>query len=223
VGGHRLPTTAHHGRRALLLSAATALAGAAFITVGLTDHTHHEEPPLSVAEANGTRAPAHVASPGVRPMRSASAPATVSIPTIGVRSDIVRLGQQTDGSMEVPAVGPDYDKAGWYRYSPMPGSRGPAIIVGHLDSAADGPSVFYRLGSLRPNDTVRVTRVDGSVVVFAVDTVSRYHKSDFPSELVYGDTHNAALRLITCGGRFDEASGHYLDNVVVTASMIRSA
>jgi len=154
-------------------------------------------------------------------MQAASAPVTVSIPAIGVRSHLLRLGQQSDGSMEVPPAGPDYDKAGWYRYSPMPGSRGPAIIVGHLDSAADGPSVFYRLGSLRADDRVRITRLDGSVVVFAVDTVSRYHKSDFPSGLVYGNTNNAALRLITCGGRFDGASGHYVDNVVVTASMVR--
>jgi hypothetical protein len=120
--------------------------------------------------------------------------------------------------MEVPA-GAHYDLAGWYRYSPVPGALGPAIIAGHVDSAVRGPSVFFKLGSLRPHDTVLVMRADRSVAVFAVDDVHRYPKREFPSKLVYGNTNHAALRLITCGGEFDPATGHYLDNIVVTASL----
>jgi sortase (surface protein transpeptidase) len=119
----------------------------------------------------------------------------------------------------VPAPGPDYDRAGWYRYSPVPGALGPAVIAGHVDSAAVGPSVFFRLSSLRPGDTALVTRTDGSVAEFAVDGVRRYPKGQFPTELVYGDTDHAALRLITCGGAF--ANGHYFDNIVVRASLVR--
>jgi hypothetical protein len=33
----------------------------------------------------------------------------------------------------------------------------------------------------------------------------------------------AALRLITCGGDFDPATGHYLGSVVVFASLVSSA
>jgi len=205
-----------------VLSGTAALAGATLITVGLAEQPHRVEPPRSDSPSRHVQATAGLTGSSVRPLHTASAPVAVSIPAIGVRSDLVRLGQLPDGSMEVPTAGPDYDKAGWYKYSPMPGSRGPAVIVGHLDSAADGPSVFFRLGSLRPHDVVRVTRRNGSTVVFEVDTVSRYEKSDFPSRLVYGDTANAALRLITCGGAFDRASGHYEDNVVVMASMVRT-
>ena len=212
----------HHRGRSALLSGAGVIAGAAFVITGLAEHTTHVEPGLSGSTSEGVLIATKAAGAGVRPMRTASAPVAVSIPAIGVRAAIVRLGQLPDGSMEVPTAGPAYDKAGWYRYSPMPGSLGPAIIVGHLDSAADGPSVFYRLGSLHPHDTVRITRLDGSVVVFTVDSVSRYHKADFPSRLVYGNTNGPALRLITCGGTFDRGSGHYLDNVVVMASMVRT-
>jgi hypothetical protein len=34
---------------------------------------------------------------------------------------------------------------------------------------------------------------------------------------VYGPVPNAQLRLITCGGTFDPATGRYLSNVVVFA------
>jgi hypothetical protein len=95
------------------------------------------------------------------------------------------------------------------------------VIVGHVDSAANGPSVFWRLGSLRPRDIVRVTRADGTVAVFLVDDVRRFRKTRFPSQLVYGNTNHAALRLITCGGPLE--GGHYRDNIVVRASLVRAA
>ncbi len=154
------------------------------------------------------------------PVLVTSAPLTLAIPAIGVRSPLPHLGQAPDGTIEAPAPGPRYDEAGWYRYSPAPGSLGPAIIVGHVDSAADGPSVFFRLGRLHRGDTVLVTRVNGSVAVFTVDAVGRYPKSRFPTALVYGNTDHAALRLITCGGPFDRSAGSYLDNVVVFASLV---
>lgn len=147
-------------------------------------------------------------------------PLSVAIPAIGVRSPLLHLGLNADGTMEVPAPGPNHDKPGWYRYSPTPGALGPSVIVGHVDSAADGPSVFYRLADLRPRDTVLVTRTDGLMAVFVVNDVRRYPKRRFPTALVYGDTDHAALRLITCGGAFDRRSGHYLDNIVVRASLV---
>jgi sortase (surface protein transpeptidase) len=136
---------------------------------------------------------------------------------------LLQLGQAADGTLAVPPPGPHYDQAGWYRYSPTPGALGPAVIVGHIDSARSGPSVFFRLGELRPHDTIEVARADGSVAVFGVDDVRRFRKTDFPTGLVYGNTDHAALRLITCGGPFDDGTGHYLDNVIVTASLLRAA
>ena len=53
--------------------------------------------------------------------------------------------------------------------------------------------------------------------------VVSHPKSRFPTDEVYGDTGHAALRLVTCGGAFDERSRSYLDNVVVYASLQASA
>jgi hypothetical protein len=150
---------------------------------------------------------------------AAPPPVELVVPAIGVRTSLLRLGLTAEGALEVPAAGPDHDSAAWYRYSPSPGSVGPAIIVGHVDSV-NGPSVFSRLGRLRRQDRVLVTREDGSVAVFAVDAVRRYRKSDFPSGLVYGNTDRATLRLISCAGPIDPDTGHYRDNVVVFASLV---
>jgi hypothetical protein len=52
--------------------------------------------------------------------------------------------------------------------------------------------------------------------------VREYAKSKFPSKAIYGATNYAALRLITCGGVFDYATGHYLSTTVVFASLTAS-
>jgi hypothetical protein len=227
------PRGRHLRRRSALPARVLALLGVAVLAVSATTRHSPHEPPLSTA-ASATPsfarvflpsavAPALAASPATHlrqptPLRP-SIPVILEVPGIGVRSTLLRLGQGADGSLAVPPPGPTYDQAGWYRYSPTPGSLGPAVIVGHVDSRRGGPSVFYRLGELRRGDTIRVTRADGSVAVFAVEQVRRFTKSDFPTRLVYGNTDHAALRLVTCGGPFDRNTGHYRDNIVVLASL----
>jgi hypothetical protein len=96
------------------------------------------------------------------------------------------------------------------------------VIVGHVDSAASGPSVFFRLRLLRPGDRVEVRRADGWTAVFRVQEVHRFPKGNFPTSLVYGDTTAPELRLITCGGAFNRRRHSYLDNVVVLLTLVGS-
>jgi sortase (surface protein transpeptidase) len=138
------------------------------------------------------------------------------IPAIGVSAPLIRLGLQPDRRMEVPE---DYSVAGWYTGGPRPGDPGPAVIVGHVDSKR-GPAVFYRLDELRRGDVVVVRYPSAPEVRFRVERTERHPKRAFPTGRVYGDTAGATLRLVTCGGTFDRASGHYRDNVIVFATAL---
>jgi hypothetical protein len=71
---------------------------------------------------------------------------------------------------------------------------------------------------LEPGDEIEITDHDGVSRRFVVDRTEQYAKDEFPTEEVYGDTDGAELRLITCGGPFDQAERSYDDNVVVYAS-----
>ena len=102
-----------------------------------------------------------------------------------------------------------------------PGSQGPAVIAGHVDSKA-GPAVFFRLRDVHKGDTVWVWRRDGRKVRFVVSRVLEVPKTRFPSAQVYGPTADPTLRLITCGGVFNHSTGHYLDNIIVFASFAGS-
>ncbi|WP_346538520.1 class F sortase [Micromonospora sp. DPT] len=149
---------------------------------------------------------------------SRSAPSTISIPRIGVDAEIMTLGTNPDGTVQVPPLD-QAQRAGWYSPGPSPGEVGNAVIVGHVDSAKLGPAVFFELGALLPGDTITVTRADGVPATFAVDEVRSYPKVSFPTELVYGPNDKPALRVVTCGGEFDQAAGSYPDNIVVLATL----
>jgi sortase (surface protein transpeptidase) len=148
-----------------------------------------------------------------------SEPTTIAIPRIKVNAKIMSVGLNGDGTVQVPSL-KQAELAGWYKVGPSPGEVGNSVVVGHVDSAETGPAVFFRLGSLKPGDEVRVTRKDGRVVRFRVDTVKSYPKKSFPSELVYGTADTARLQVVTCGGKFDKKAGSYPNNIVVSATRI---
>jgi hypothetical protein len=156
------------------------------------------------------------ASTGV-PALPRSVPFHLTVPRVGIDTDLMVLGQAPDRTVEVP---PDVDDspAGWYGLGSSPGEPGPAVVLGHVDSHT-GPAVFFNLGSMRAGDEVSVLRRDGTRATFTVDRVARYAKSDFPTRAVYGDTGQATLRLVTCGGRFDRDGGGYTENVIVFATL----
>jgi hypothetical protein len=145
----------------------------------------------------------------------ASDPVRIGIPALGVTSDIMTLGLERDGSMEVP---PGAYPVGWYDGSPTPGQRGPAVLAGHVDWQGEA-GAFYGLRDLRSGDTVVIERMDGTVATFRVDRVEEHLKDDFPTDDVYGYIDHPGLRLITCGGAFDEDTGDYQSNVIVFASL----
>lgn len=187
--------------------------GAAAVGLAVSAQQHAPQP--SRANAGALR-PA-----GRGPSLARSLPVSVDIPAIGVNSRLLRLGVNADGSMQVPSLTTSAGLAAWYKYSATPGQMGASVIEGHVDSYR-GPAVFFRLGALRPGDAVDVRLADGITAIFRVTGVREYLKSNFPAKSIYGAPGYAGLRLITCGGTFDYAAGHYLSSTVVFASLVSS-
>jgi hypothetical protein len=187
--------------------------GIVAVGVALLSQVHAPQPTKATA---GT-----IGSAGRGPSLRRSLPVSVEIPAIGVDSNLLRLGLNADGTIAVPSLVTSANEAAWYKYSATPGQIGTSVIEGHVDSYL-GPAVFFRLGALRPGDTIDVTLADGTTAIFRVTGVRQYLKSEFPARAIYGTTDYAALRLITCGGVFDYSTGHYLSSTVVFASLISS-
>jgi sortase (surface protein transpeptidase) len=214
-------------------AAALALAAGLVVIIGGTTGlllTRHGTPAMRPAAAGVATVPAPIGSiaalpaptaPIVAPPQSAApkpvaAPLSLTIPLIGVQTQLITLGLTANGELQVPST---TSVAGWYTGSPRPGAIGSAIIVGHIDSYK-GPGVFFRLNQLTAGDKIYVKRSDGSLAEFRVTSVQSYLKDRFPTEDVYGPVPDPELRLITCGGTFDPATGHYLSNIVVYATEV---
>ena len=224
-GGRRTPGAVrpHAARAWAAASAALAAAGIGAVVLLPQDTSGpvRLDVPLTVDAAPVS--PATTTTPLAGPASSstplwqlpASEPVRVRIPVLGVTSQVMVLGLERDGSLEVP---PGAYPVGWYDGSPTPGRLGPAVLTGHVDWEGE-PGAFHGLRELRSGDTVVVDRADGTVATFRVDRVEEHPKDDFPTDEVYGDIDHSGLRLITCGGAFDEDTGNYAANVVVFASL----
>lgn len=141
----------------------------------------------------------------------------LDIPSIGVSAPFVPLALDAAGVL-VPPPDTEQNLVGWYEGGASPGERGNAIVAGHVDTKV-GPAVFATLSQLKPKGKVAITREDGIVATFVVDKIKTFKKNAFPDEKVYGDTSNAQLRLITCGGVYDHTAKDYTANVVVFAHL----
>lgn len=151
-----------------------------------------------------------------RPGAEIAAPVRVRVPDLEIDSRLDALGQAPDRTVAVPV---DPLRAGWYAPGPRPGQPGPAVVLGHV-TGRDRPGVFFRLREVRTGALVLVDRADGSTVRFRVTRLARMPKTAFPTSEVYLPTAGPELRLVTCGGSFDAAVGHYRDNVVVYAEVV---
>ncbi|MET8177816.1 class F sortase [Streptomyces sp. NPDC005336] len=170
-----------------------------------------EEPPAESLDPTATPE----SRPG--PALPRSPAAHLDIPSIGVSAPFTELSLDATG-MLVPPPDTDNNLVGWYRGGPSPGERGNAVVAGHVDTKI-GPAVFYTLSSLKPGGKVSITREDGIIATFLVDRVQTFKKNAFPDQEVYGDTADAQLRLITCGGAYDHAARDYTANVVAFAHL----
>lgn len=170
------------------------------------------------ASSGGWRMPALPATTtSTAPVAHAiEAPSRIIIPVIGVDAKMVDVGLKPNGDMQVPRFG----YAGWFKFGPLPGATGPAVIVGHVDTRTR-QDVFYRLHELRPGDEFYVGNTRGDTAAFVVDYSESVLKTDLPTERIWEVTSQAVIRLITCGGDWDAATGHYLSNLIVYGHLVR--
>lgn len=217
---HRVSRSRRGRRPSWAPAAAAGLLALGLGLAVLDDPPAHRVVQLDAAAQVPLAPSAQSAAPSAHPAAAAvPPPVRLTISRIGVDAPVESGGLNSDGTVEVPPL----DRPGqvdWYRNGPAPGQLGPAVLLGHLDTR-QGPAVFERLTELRPGDRIDIRRQDGSTVSYQVRLLRQFSKADFPTDLVYGNTDNAQLRLITCGGVLG-GNGHYTDNIIVLADLVGS-
>lgn len=142
-------------------------------------------------------------------------PLSVSIERLGLDDVAVQsVGVEPNGEMSIPPP----KEVGWYRFGPLPGGAGSAVLAGHIASGGiDG--AFRHLDRLSPGDPVEVALSDGQRLRFTVTELVQVDKTELPFDQLFARSGPPRLALITCGGEFDYAARSYRDNVVVVAEL----
>lgn len=168
--------------------------------------------------------PASPAPPEV-PVRDAAptaapevvAPVRVTVPARGLDVPVEPVGTREDGQMAIPD---DVDRAGWYRFGPVPGAPGSAVVAGHVDDAEQGLGAMAALRGTEPGDEVVVTDAAGTETRWRVVSRESLEKQALPLDVLFRRDGPPRLTLVTCGGPFLPEVGGYRDNVVVVAEPV---
>lgn len=147
------------------------------------------------------------------PGGDASVGPTLIIPAIGLRAGIVAEGiDETPGDVGNLTAPESSGQVGWWDGGPAPGQGGVAVITGHRVSNW----AFWRLPEVQAGDSVQVIGTNGKKTNWTVTSTQQVLKSQLPTS-VWTKGGPAKLALVTCGGTFNNAIGHYNDNILVWA------
>ncbi len=161
-------------------------------------------PPAPASEpASPTAAPTTPAPPG-----------TVTLPDGRTRMPVVPVGVLPSGVLQLPE---HPGTLGWWSAGPLPGAtQGTVVLAGHLDSKQYGLGPLQTLLADDLRGSVEVVGTDGAAHRYTVASRQSYPRARLPQELFAGGGP-PRLALVTCGGDFDQRTGHYAENVVVLA------
>jgi len=220
----RLPAAARHTVAAVgLVAMALVVAACTVAPAPTTANDDAAGAPVTPAAPSTTATPEAVPVPAaadatyIHPV--GVEPVNLTVPAMDLTENLIPLGIQANGEMEVPV---DYDDVGWFTGGGKPGGFGPTVIAGHVDSRS-GPAVFFRLGEMVVGDRFTLTGADGTDYEYEVYKAESYKKAEFPTVAVFGATTVDEVRLITCGGEYNTAIGRYVDNLVVYAKRVDAA
>lgn len=144
-------------------------------------------------------------------------PERVIIPAIGVDALVRDVGVNASGNMATPG---NYTDVGWYKYGPVPGQQGSAVLAGHVDNGLGLSGVFKRLEELEIGEEIIIRDKKGDSLRFVVTSVRTYPYKDAPTDILFNRAGAPRVNLITCAGTWVREEKTYDQRLVVSARLL---
>ncbi|MBO1756484.1 class F sortase [Allobranchiibius sp. CTAmp26] len=207
-----------------MLGAGLLVAAVGVESVALSHYSAHAVPrdfgsvASSAATPPGPTSTSSLPAPGIVPVQDAGSPAApvrITIPSLHVSAPLMKVELDAVSSLVVPQ---DPHVVGWWQASALAGSQiGTTVLDGHVDTAEQGPGTLFHLQDLPAGATIVLRAANGHYYTYRVTTRRVLKKSTGLSARLFSPTAPGTLAVVTCGGPFDRATHHYLDNIVVLA------
>jgi LPXTG-site transpeptidase (sortase) family protein len=140
-------------------------------------------------------------------------PVEIKIPAINVDANVEQVAI-VDGVMGIPE---DPWAVGWYPTLSLPGDFTNVVMAGHKDWWNIGPTVFWDLNQLGPDEMIYLIGEDATGATYRI-TESWAVDANVNAADIVSDHGAEMLTLITCDGAFD--GQHYLQRWIVRAMRV---
>ena len=151
-------------------------------------------------------------TPIKQPLQKFYPPKLLSIPKIGLSTNVVSVGLDSTNAMDVPN---NFVDVGWYNLGAMPGQFGSTVLDGHSDDFHGNPAVFYYLDTLQKGDQIYVTDQNGKQYTYTVTDNVVYPENALPLQYIFASNDAVRLNLITCHGQWDNSIQTYNQRTVI--------
>lgn len=146
-------------------------------------------------------------------------PLRLTVPVLGIDAQIQQVGVTKSGNMATPT---NFTDVGWYKFGTRPGEEGSAVIAGHRSNAVFLPAVFYPLKDIQKGDDIYVFTEDGSTLHFTVTTIATYDYQKVPTDILFNETGNRYLKLITCAGAWHSDIKTADKRLIITSVLVQN-
>ena len=162
------------------------------------------------AQGDDEQAPEPASSAVAAPERGAT-PVRITIPSLGLDTDVIPVGTDEYGAMADPD---DPDMVAWYSLGPGLARFGNVVLAGHVDW--DGQlRAFGRLQTISEGDEITLWNEAGQAYSFFVDSSDWVDADGATVDEIFGQSLESRVTLITCGGLYDPFQGQYLQRLIV--------
>jgi len=145
-------------------------------------------------------------------------PVRFQIPALSIDAKVQDVGITKTGAMGIPS---NFTDVAWYKYGPVPGAIGNAVIDGHLDNAVSLPGVFKHLADIKTGDDIYVTNAGGQTLHFQVTKTETLDYNATSTSEIFGPSGTANLVLITCEGTWNQSIKEYSNRLVVFSTLVK--
>ncbi|MDE2188167.1 MAG: class F sortase [Patescibacteria group bacterium] len=157
-----------------------------------------------------------VAEAKISPEVNASYPKRLVIPSIGVNASFENVGTTANGAIGTPD---NFTSVAWYDHSSIPGTKGTAIIDGHVDNGLGLAGVFKHLDQVQVGDKVNITTNGGLKLNFTVTDIAKYDYNSTSTPSLTVRESGSYIMLVTCTGNWLPDQRTYDERLVITAKL----
>ena len=152
------------------------------------------------------------------PVASSSVPIRFIIPSLHINAAVQEVGLNAMGNMMAPD---NFTDVAWYKYGPTPGTKGSAVIDGHVDNGLGLAGVFKNLNKLQTGSDIFVIPKKGPELHFVVTDIKVYPYDAVPTDLLFNQNDAARLNVITCEGGWVSGGDTYDHRLVVFSKLVQ--